>query len=323
MPPTHLVPRKSGAHRLAAIALYRALLTQSRAAPLAANQRNELQNLVRNRFKRSQHVHSIRRLKVSFEAGYEGLDCLDAAVAGEGESIAYLAQLLEKAPSQAKAAPPSPKKVVKTEKNGEPMTPKISLFDRPLPLSQLSGKRHVPVLFSANHIPVLRLEKPQPESLSRKIRQRIERRQKWHDQRHRLEDEREIARREDEWDRLVGEEYDIGESNDSVSMVDAMRAGALGGSVEPKWTDAVDEGLEAVQGKLREERERNRVVAEKMQAVVDRERELFEREKLERKEEKVRERLERKRLKEQGAVGHEHVHEQHEHLDGQVVAAAK
>ncbi|KAK3725080.1 hypothetical protein LTR37_000591 [Vermiconidia calcicola] len=317
MPPIHLIPRRSGAHRIAAIALYRALLTQSRAAPFADNQRNELQNLVRNRFRQSQHVHSIRRLKVSFEAGYEGLDCLDAAVAGHEESIGYLAQLLEKAPLKAKAAPPSPKKVVKVEKNDGPTTPKLSVFDRPLPLSQLSGKRHVPVLFSANHIPVLRLKKPQPESLSRKIRQRIERRQKWHDQRHRLEDEREIARREDEWDTLVAEQHEIEKSN--VSVGETMR----GGSPEPKWTDAVDEGLEEVQGKLREERERNRAVAEKMQAVVDRERELFEKERQERKEVNVREKLERKKVKEQGAVGHEHVHEQHEHLDEQIIAAAK
>ena len=78
--PSFLVPRHVSAHRISAIALYRALLHQSRAVPLPAQSQKELQNVVRNRCKQSIHLHSYQRLKLAFQEGYEALDHLDAAV---------------------------------------------------------------------------------------------------------------------------------------------------------------------------------------------------------------------------------------------------
>lgn len=287
------IPRRSGAHRIAAIALYRALLTQCRATPLARNQQEELQNIVRNRFRQAQHSHSIRRLRVGFEAGYEAIDRLDAAVAGSEESKVYITSLLERAPTKVKQAP-APKQAEKIGRADEAggqhvdadQRPKISLFDRPLPLEKLSGKRHVPVLFNASSIPVLRLKKPQPETLSRFIRLRVEQRQKWHDLRHRLDEDVQLAAQEDEWDDIVSPLV-----KREQTLIDA---GLARQCEEPTWQDYVYKAQREVQGKINDEKVRNRIMAEKMQGVVDRERELFESEKVARKESRRQERLQRR-----------------------------
>ena len=283
--PNHTLPWCNTPHRIAATALYRALLSQSRKLPSAsAEQRDAIQNIIRNRFKQSQHVQSPRILKIKFEAGYEAIDHLDAAVGGRDGSSAYILDLLERSPARVKEpkrAPlvPRKKSASKVEAFADVSadeSPGINLFDRPLPLEKLSGKRHVPVLFSANHIPVLRLKKPQPASLSRYIRQRIEQRQIRHDRRHRLIDELSIARLEDQWDRLTDQ---------TPRSLEHAMLGPDDGS-EPQWSDAVRQALVDVEEKLRAESEKNRVTAEKMQAVVDREQVLYDQEKKERQESK-------------------------------------
>ena len=312
--PTFLLPRQSTAHRIAAIALFRALLTQCRAAPFTQEQRDEFQNVVRNRFKQSQHVHSIRHLRVSFQAGYEAIDYLDAAVNGSEEAANYLSSLLERAPAKVKEAPqakPTLASMVKVEGIPEESEPgdrkeRISLFDRPLPLEKLTGRRHVPVLFNANHIPVLRLKKPQPASLSRFLRQRIEQRQARHNLRFRLYEELQTAYREDEWDELVGEDVIEGPSQ---SLARAMLGTRVDSNEESQWTDAVEQAIREVHGKLNEERVKNKDMAEKMQAVVDCETELFEKERAERKEAKWAERL-RLRNEKMRDAQQEHVHDQ-------------
>jgi len=270
--PEFRLPRRSGAHRIAAIALYRALLAQCRAVPLAEGQRNEAQNIVRNRFKQTQHLHCTRRLQLAFEAGYEAIDHLDNAVAGDEGSKTYLASLLERAPKHVKEAPVSQKPSRQRQSPKAPPQepkqegePRISLFDRPLPLEKLSGKRHIPVLFNANRVPVLRLKKPQPRSLSLYIHKRVLQRQKWHNQKDQLVIERQIAGYEDEWDMLT-----------SARIPKAMRRPGL--KREPGWKDTVAEALNDVHGKLQAEKEKNRMMGEKMQAVVDRETKLFEEE---------------------------------------------
>ena len=283
--PTLVLPWHNTPHRLAVFALYRALLSQSRRLPSTSpEQRDALQNIVRNRFKQSQHSPSHTRLKVSFEAGYEAIDRLDAAVGGDEGSQNYILDLLERTPAKVKEpkpAPPLSRKKRRTDavdhegRNTE--KPRLSLFDRPIPLEKLSGKRHVPVLFSANRIPVLRIKKPQPASLSRFIRQRIEQRQEWHDRRHRLTGERHIACCEDEWDSLMSEAT-------GTTLEGPMLAGEDG--EEPDWEDAIIDASADVQEKLNAESAKYKVMAEKMQAVVDREQALYDQEKKERRRRK-------------------------------------
>lgn len=305
MPNLH-IPIRNGLHRIAAIALYRALLTQCRALPFEAHQRDELQNIVRNRFKQAQHCQSWQRLRVSFQAGYEAIDYLDAAVAGDEESKLYLSDLLERAPAKTKLPPPMNAQLrAKLDKKAETDKsenvddqPKASIFDRPLPLEKLSGPRHVPVLFSANRIPVLRIKKPQPESLSRFIRQRIEQRQSRHDRRWRLTAEQEIAAREDEWDELVrGIVYHARPKSLAQAMDPLSKF-----SEEPSWRSEVDAAITEVEQKLSEEKEKNRVMAIKMQAVVDREQELFNNERADHKRLQRREYRYRRRQRLKGEI---------------------
>jgi len=280
--PTHLLPRNSSAHRIAAIALYRALLTQCCAfTALEAQQRNALQNIVRNRFKQARYEQSEHRLKLNFEAGYEAIDYLDAAVAGEEESKSYIVDLLERAPEKIKQSPPTvvPKHLQKQlDKRRKAETraselakekKRVSIFDRPLPLEKLSGRRRVPVLYSAQKIPVLRFSKPQPENLSGYLAHRVRVRQKRHDTRHRLEEELDLARTEDRWDALMAEELD------ESRWVQ-----------EPAWSAAPGLARRDVNERLAEEKRKNRDMAEVMQGMVDRERALYDEERAGRKEAK-------------------------------------
>lgn len=276
--PDFRIPRRSGAHRIAAIALYRALLSQCRAITLSERQQDEAQNIIRNRFKQAQHLHSTRRLKIAFEAGYEAIDHLDSAVAGDAGSKTYLASLLERAPGRVKQPPKIRRplrEVKRSEKESQDFKkqdrPRISLFDRPLPLDKLSGKRHVPVLVTANRFPMLRLKKPQPQSLSLYIHKRILQRQKWHNTRMKLESEGPLAEYEDQWDEITST-YSV-ESN---GISEAMAGNS--GNTEPRWASTVEDALSEVQGKIIREKEKNRAMAEKMQGVIDREQKLFEEE---------------------------------------------
>ena len=310
------VPHRSGVHRVAAIALYRALLTQCRALPLVQQrQGNELQNIVRNRFKQVRHESSPRWLKPRFQAGYEAIDYLDAAVAGDEGSKNYILDLLERAPERVKKPPPvviykTLQRTIKkrnrassesVERHGAEATVggmKPSVFDRPFPLDELSGRRHVPVLFNAQGIPVLRIKKPQPQNLSSYINDRIEQRQKRHDLRHRIEDELEIAKLEDVWDQIVAEAaIDSGDGR-----------GRAGGKVrvwdarEPQWSEELGKARKEINRILDEERMKNREMAEKMQGVVDREQQLFDEEKVARRTAKANRLRTRKRTSEASAT---------------------
>lgn len=53
------------------IALFRALLQQCKSASLGDEHRCQVRNIIRNKFKANEHVHSKRRLTVAFHAGYE------------------------------------------------------------------------------------------------------------------------------------------------------------------------------------------------------------------------------------------------------------
>ena len=91
--PKFLVPKKTGSHRVAgksrygclmcysdltqsaAIALYRALLSQCDVTPLETSPKHALINTIRNRFRQNVRLQSLRRLKQEFGRGYE-VSCL-------------------------------------------------------------------------------------------------------------------------------------------------------------------------------------------------------------------------------------------------------
>lgn len=278
--PAFRIPHQSGAHRTAAIALYRALLSQCRRLPSDATKRDELQNIIRNRFRQARHDDSTRRLKYSFEAGYEAIDHVDAAVAGDESSQRYISKLLETASTRLKQAPQDRHR--QTLVKHEPWhantvavdpTPRLSILDRPLPWDQLSGKRHVPYMVSANQIPMLRIKKPQPQHLSGFLSHRIKQRQARYDHRARLLNELELAEKEDKWDKLVGES--------SGKSVEEAMLGVSAESEEPLWKDAIIDSIDELHRLLNLEKEKNREMATKMQGIIDRETELVEEDKAE------------------------------------------
>lgn len=310
--PAFLLPRNVSAHRLAATALYRSLLRQCRSAPAAlAERRDELQNIVRNRFKQAQHVHSHRRLRLAFQAGYEAIDHLDAAVAGDGDSTEYILDLVRRAPAKVKAPPPPRRRQSERKRPSEMSIAnnvpgagalETELAARPRPLADLAGRRKVPVLYSANRIPVLRFRKPQPHALSRFIAQRVERRQRRFDRRDWLLERIGLARAEDEWDELVSARPRPGlrgrGGSGDVGLADAVEGAASAGArevrKEPSWRGEFEAALGVVEEAVAEEGRRNAEMAARMQGLVDREREVFERERDERRAE-ARERRRTKR----------------------------
>lgn len=292
--PSFLVPRHVSAHRISAIALYRALLHQCRAVPLPAQSQKELQNIVRNRCKQTIHLHSYQRLKLAFQAGYEAIEHLDAAVAGDEKSTSYIAGLLARAPAKVKADPPAaaPSKsknradkiAAKAAKasNTPAFKPSTELLSRPHALSQLSGKRHVPVLFNANHIPILRIKKPQPENLSGFIKNRVTQRQRRHDRRHWLVEQIEFAQYEDLWDEIVEREMGMGEMDEDG----------------PTWAEEFVIAKMEVDLQIKQEGWKNADMAKRMQGVVDREKEFYDKERTERREAKRVERAARRNAEE-------------------------
>lgn len=264
MPP-HVIARNSGVHRTAAIALYRALLSQCQLLPTPQITRNEARNIIRNRFRQVTHLGSARRLKVAFQAGYEAIDKLDAAVAGSEQSKSYILDLVARAPERIKQPWTALRSLpanstASSLPDHEHRKPKVEFHDRPLPLEKLSGKRRIPHLVNANHVPILRFKKPQPESLTGYISKQVKRRQKRHNRRHELEGAMELAQLEDEWEGVVGKR---------LVQEEGGRRSGIG---EESFVTPIRQAVRDTQRALDAERTKNRVWAERLQGVVDRER---------------------------------------------------
>ncbi|KAF2722619.1 hypothetical protein K431DRAFT_205022, partial [Polychaeton citri CBS 116435] len=269
------IPRRSTFHRVAAIALYRALLSQCRKLPsntsLKPKQCDQISTLIRNRFRQTRFQDSRLRLRVAFDAGYEAIDLLDAVVAGQRGSRSRILEILKSTPSQAKdkiwqrpVDRSRREKEAKREARQRAVEVKPSpILERPLPLDMLKGKRHIPLLVNANKIPFLRIKKPQPESLSKVIRTKIRMRQKRHDLRQMMDQHSVVGMQEDIWDQALTSETGLKSGN----------------SWEPSWYDAFEIGMSEVERAIAFETRKNRELAGKMQEIVDKEKALKAQEK--------------------------------------------
>ncbi|KAH0402123.1 hypothetical protein KCU89_g3468, partial [Aureobasidium melanogenum] len=258
--------------------LYRALLTKCRAAPSPLRP-STLQAVVKNSFAKNRHVTSQNVLRNAFAGGYEALDHLNAAIAGDKASISHLKSLLSRLPARLKTTVPRKPASVPEPKPAAVQGTALSL--RPRPAFSLPSRRRIPVLVSANKIPILRFTKPQPAALSHYLKSRLVDRQKRQDRKMALEAQMEIARGEDDWDRILL----------------AQGVADEGGSVKRGkvlWTKEVYESLGYTMNAIEAEGTKNRVMAEKMVAIVDKEKELAEVERKERKRLKNEERRKRK-----------------------------
>jgi hypothetical protein len=111
------------------------------------------------------------------------------------------------------------------------------LESRPRPLSELSGRRHVPILVSGNGTPYLRIKKPQSPFLSRIIRDKALARQKKVDKIEELGERMSWADDEDEWNELIGSQEDNGRPwREDMNIVQKK--------VERKWEKSDAERIE-------------------------------------------------------------------------------
>ncbi|OJD37965.1 dna repair protein [Diplodia corticola] len=320
-----VVPARSGAHRVAAIALYRALLTQcspkaSPSLPLADNQRAALRNVIRNKFRRNRHVHSAKHLKLSFTAGYELLDILDRASSTTPTTTTtttptspppptptshhLLQTLLPLAPPHLLRFPPPPRGPRRLDPSPEACPPPARrlLARRPLPASALGGTgvRRVPRIVSANLFPMLRYRKPQPRSLSRVLTDKVKQRQR------RLNVRREAETEwmawgvgEDVWDRLVGVAVEE-EEDEGVGRKRGRRGGDVvrdgeGEGDEASWTYEPQRIAKMISAQLGSQKRELVRTVKVMQDVVDKEAELAEAERKGRRAKKQRARRAKKR----------------------------
>ncbi|KAF2637945.1 hypothetical protein P280DRAFT_406034 [Massarina eburnea CBS 473.64] len=227
--PRFLPPKKYTPHRLTAIALYRALLSQCSSAPLPTDDRTSLRNAIRNKFRRNRKLQSTQQLAHVFRAGYEVLHRLDGTKTGDTTSLNSLTSLISTLPPGLKRAPP-------VRRPPPPPDPAKKIFTFPpperavlnvRPYAKVSGRRHVPILASASSVPFLRFTKPQPPALSYIIRQKLKKRIKlFHDRVLLSNYWIPLGRQEDEWDELLEREFGVelmGSRSREMRWVDSMR----------------------------------------------------------------------------------------------------
>jgi hypothetical protein len=156
------------------------------------------------------------------------------------------------------------------------------LESRPRPFSELTGRRHVPILTNASYLPYLRFKKPQSPYLSRVLRDKLEQRQKQMDHIDRLEMDLRWAADEDAWDKLVDHRF---------------------GRIEQSWQTELLTAKKELWTRLNVQSKRAKETARRMLSIVDEEKRLYEEERKVRKMEKNRKRQERKEAERGSADG--------------------
>ncbi|KAJ5659538.1 hypothetical protein N7507_005989 [Penicillium longicatenatum] len=276
-----VVPKHSGVHRFACLALYRTLLRQCSPSTSNAPWVSETRFLARQRFRRYKDLQSPSQIANALKAGYQALDLLHSASKGNRQDENQITTILAQAKSIkerysaiqreiSQSKPPSPPKPLserQIQRQKSIYHEKESWLRHPnaepillRPKAKVSGKRQVPVLVNARGVPFLRIKKPQPRNLSGVIRSKLEKR--WHriELRERLQVELLFAKDEDAWDHLT-----------------KTKTG------DPTlWSASVKTSLDDVCQKIKQTDHDNREMSERMWQVVLEERELAAKEEKER-----------------------------------------
>ncbi|OJD14799.1 hypothetical protein AJ78_04887 [Emergomyces pasteurianus Ep9510] len=256
------------------LSLYHALLSQSARLRFINLQPTEIQGIIKSNFHKYKDLQSPSQIANALKAGYEALDLLHSCAQKNLESIKRLESIVQRAFNlkneihksreiQAAHHRPENRNTHASRKRAEgrarrrpealrPHPDTEPILSRPRP--HVNGPRHVPVLVDARGIPFLRIKKPEPPSLSRTLRSKLDARWKKILRRDKLEDDIYIARQEDEWDRLV----DKGD--------------------ETRWESTVAACLDSTIKTIQHEDQKNKELAQKLWEVVLKERELAEKE---------------------------------------------
>ncbi|CAG8918102.1 unnamed protein product [Penicillium salamii] len=217
-----LVPKQSGAHRVACLSLYRALLQQCRSSsetPWLA----ETGYLVRRNFRKYKALQSPSQTVNALKAGYEALDLIHSSRTNpvDRNRITHMIshaqmkrdryaqlqkQIRQQAPPPVPLTPRAARKAesIRFQNETTRRHPDAkSVLDRPRPLGE-GKKRHIPVLVNARGLPFLRFKKPQPRNVSGVIRAKLANRWEWIQRRDGLQVDLLFAQDEEAWDRMTG-----------------------------------------------------------------------------------------------------------------------
>ncbi|KAK3984977.1 hypothetical protein QBC44DRAFT_362687 [Cladorrhinum sp. PSN332] len=231
--PSFLKPAASARHRQACLALYKSLHQTAAKIPLpddilalssSFSPESPIKTLIRNAFKRNRSDTSYRLVVSALKNGYRYLSLLSSAAA-EGptstpysEVISFLRENTQrvaklKAEKEARLASRpllGPREghvpiITKVSGEGEPPVYKPTRPHARLPSELPNGVRKVPRLDMTGFVPFLRLYKPMSAFHERVVRQVSRKRM----ERVRLllemqQDDVEIARMEDDWERQLG-----------------------------------------------------------------------------------------------------------------------
>ncbi|KAF4959979.1 hypothetical protein FGADI_1253 [Fusarium gaditjirri] len=184
----HFVAARSSQHRVAALALYRALLKTASNVPLPhhlhpGGRRHPLTIVVRERFAKNKPLTSFRLLYDSMAAGYKFLTLLTKGRNTKSSEHSEILRFLRKRNSTANLSrlkSPSYKKPPRSKQRlNPPIFTKVSAPDepvkyeptiRPLPKTAFVGERKVPVTGNtAECLSFVRIKKPQPRVFSRAV----------------------------------------------------------------------------------------------------------------------------------------------------------
>lgn len=215
---------------------------------------------------------------------YQALDMIYSASQGDTNSIHRISKLLEdiKPRKPRETRKPPQKATVSTrlspqqKKRAENIAQqKQTLFRHPdaepilsRPRAVVAGQRKIPILVNARGVPFLRIKKPQPQNLSRVLRQLQERKIKLTDRYQRLQVETLFAKDEENWDRIINGETPLEITDES--------------SIKGSWAQSARDARAKANRENLEFQEKQLKLAEKMWEVVQAERKLAEKEEAQR-----------------------------------------
>jgi len=268
------------------------LLSQNKASTLPQDAKESLRTLIRRRFERNAVVADNRRLAVLFQHGYEVLDHLEQSLSPKDEqdttSLSWLMTYLDRHDNKALISQSTidDRKSKNAKKYNAFPDPGRALFARPLPFNLLRPRlsqdedaqvettrvkpvRTIPRLASANRIPFLYLNKPQPHSLSIYFNNRIKLKQRRHDASNTQQELSTLGSWEDHWDEILHSQHGIRTEHDHQST-------------HSSWSKAHNEAYKIVRGYLTAETRQNRIRSELLVSIVDQEKVLAVRERKQR-----------------------------------------
>ncbi|KAL8859466.1 MAG: hypothetical protein Q9178_004144 [Gyalolechia marmorata] len=281
------VPSKSGVHKAACFALFRALLRSGRKL-LPREPSYHFQDAVKQAFRTNAKTQSQAVIRAALTAGYRTLDDLATRKLCILRDLAILSTPEKKSRPdrrrtsdgicEAESSDPTPRLIDTGRRWPHPNAKRVLDGLPPVPDGY---RRRVPTMVNANHIPFLRFKKPQSPFLSHMIRKKTNEREKRIARTQRLENQLPLAEDEDRWD-------DILKKTNGISCND-------NGST---WASATREALLHVKMVHKDNIIKRMHTAQRMFEIMERERILAEQEKIIRRDQRHQAYKARRKLKE-------------------------